>query len=272
MRFNKFTERDYQHFVKFGYDPTGSIIRSRRKEIDAVIAKNRDPIIPNDAWIAVSGGIDSSGLLVTLMERYQDWRPTILTMENDEDAHYFDILFDSLDTRRINKVIKVLVPKEHTSKQLYTIMRAQKSPMDLGSMIPNYYLFKAARGRTLITGDGADEIFGGYARNEYYNCVETDQFEELCYYHIPRVVNMAFRFRVNLICPYLSYFGDTAYSKPGKPYLKELYKEVLPQEIINRVKTPLKSEDAKQGIPHRAKLVQIWKEYRGKRKSARQSS
>lgn len=270
VKFKSFTEKDYVQMVKWGYNVSGKNI-ANLKEVKAEIKKTyRDlPVsaFPSTVinWFKenqkpltffLSGGLDSSFIYSLFLKSGSTVPTEVLCLPNGDDSFYAKTLAG------VSKVKLITPEKEVSDSMLLKMMRAQSSPMDLGSMQGNYHLFKEASNPIIVLGDGADEIFGGYTRHQYYDTTDSDK-EELFYYHLPRLFNMSEFFGKTLYAPYLHLLKAKNLYSPGKTKLKGLARGFLPLEILERQKLPLKSADSKSldnGLYYRAKLVKIWKD------------
>lgn len=267
IRMKPFTELNYQKMVEFGYDEV--VYPYKVSMYPKSLLSTLKLIKGQKVTFFISGGLDSSILLAL-------WRKhnlgslddlEILTISNDSGN---DIVFskDLLGFLKIPPTKQKIIEYKPTQKFLDEAMIAQGSPMDLGSMQGNWALFQAATHPIIITGDGADEIFGGYNRHKFYDTRGLDVEYELKYYHIPRIVNMARAVNKSVLCPYLSFLPQRKKIpmlewKSGleKGVLREKYKEILPSSILYRKKCPLKSASViNAGLSYRSSLVKRWKE------------
>ena len=198
---------------------------------DRVVSKNY-PI-----GVLVSGGLDSaiiSSILTDLNLNVQYY-----TIENKE-SEYVEILSDYLGVS--------VEPLAYNSKDnLKSIFKWNETPIDLGSVIPQHELFKVIPQKVVISGDGADELFGGYRRTKEYDSQHSDIFEELTYYHLPRLDRASMRYTIELRNPFLShdvikYALRLPYKERiNKKHLKDTFRRDLPDGIVNREKLALKN-------------------------------
>lgn len=201
--------------------------------------------------ILLSGGLDSSiigGLLIKLGADVS-WYSINNGPDNDyvkmcEDywgikVNYLDYNMNSSDPLFNDKL-----------DEIYS--KWNESPVDLGSVVPQYMLFDAIkRGtdtRIVLSGDGADELFGGYRRIHEYDSQKSDVFHELTYYHLPRLDKMSMAHTLELRNPFLNLeIVSFALSLPkelrtDKKVLKDTFRGLIPDAIIDRKKHPLKND------------------------------
>jgi asparagine synthase (glutamine-hydrolysing) len=144
-----------------------------------------------------------------------------------------------------------------------------ESPIDLGSVIPQYHLFESIRKNTdyriVISGDGSDELFGGYSRIHEYDSQKSDIFQELSFYHLPRLDKMSMAHTLELRSPFLN--NDIirfAMHLPlewrtDKKILKDTFGPMLPDSVVNRKKEALKNPEIKENkLAYRQKAVGLF--------------
>lgn len=142
---------------------------------------------------------------------------------------------------------------------------ALQAPMDLGSTVPQYQLAQSLAQKGIhvcLTGDGADEAFGGYQRAKTYDPQPSDIWCELPYYHFPRLDRVMMRHSVEQRSPYLAPEIIRLAShlphryRKEKEFLKLAVEPFVPPEVLARPKHPLKSAEVLYGgLAYRASLV-----------------
>jgi len=274
----------FSNVQKWGYDPTG---RTPYQGINQMAPGTAVAFGPNDAymeweywdWNKIPVVPD---LLPTLREatlrRLVGERPVALLLSGGLDSMtLYEILkeagkkirafsVDNGETEFLPPGVSTLHPRP---TKLSTILRTMQVPVDLGSMVPQFLLGQALEDEgynVCMSGDGADELFGGYRRAMEYDSQMSDIFEELPYYHLPRLDRLMMAYTVELRSPYLApqlvrYAMSLPYeSRTKKQALKEAVRGMVAPEIINRAKHPLKTaEVAEGGVAYRRKLVEMFK-------------
>lgn len=201
--------------------------------------------------ILLSGGLDSTiiGGLLLKMGADVSW----YTINNGPDNDYVRMCEDYWGIK-VNRLEYTMDSQDPSFKNKLTEIYGKwnESPVDLGSVVPQYLLFDAIKKgtdtRIVLSGDGADELFGGYRRIHEYDSQSSDIFHELTYYHLPRLDKMSMAHTLELRNPFLNLeIVSFALSLPkhlrtDKKILKETFRGLIPEGIIDRKKHPLKNE------------------------------
>ena len=212
--------------------------------------------------LLISGGLDSS-IIASLLEETTDSDVTWYSIENGE-SEYVNLL-----ANKYNKKVTFLKydMDDRMNREIYQYWN--ETPIDLGSVVPQYHLFKAIKSnsdhRIVLSGDGADELFGGYKRIKEYDSQYSDVFQELSYYHLPRLDKMSMSHTLELRNPFLNLeIVRFALHLPlewrtDKKILKDTFSPLLPEEIVNRDKAPLKNPGIKEDkISYRYRAVDLF--------------
>ena len=275
-----FDEVYLSNCVKFGYDysgrtpyvgiqqlPPGTVLHLTRgvpggnltkywdwskvptsTDLKSLVDKAIQNRLMSDREVAMllSGGLDSSIIYYSLKEAGTPVKA--FSVENGESEF-------------LPPGVEVLSLPEVTIEDAVRIMQA---PLDLGSLIPQIQLaraVKAAGFNVCLTGDGADELFGGYARAQTYDSQKSDVFCELPYYHLPRLDRVMMHETIELRSPFLAPSVVAAALKlkradrTTKQALKAAYADIVPKAILERTKVPLKSSAVREnGLLHRVNL------------------
>jgi len=204
--------------------------------------------------LLMSGGVDST-IIYYLLKQYTD-ELTIFHIDNDE-AEYLNYI----DFRSTDKVIKLSINED--KPLLKHILYLNDGPVDLGSMVPQYLLSKAIKKQgfnVCLSGDGADELFGGYKRYNEYDAQYSDIFHELVYYHLPRLDKMMMANTIELRCPFLApKVIKLAMALPyerriAKNGLKAIFQDLVPKPILDRKKKPLRYR-----VDRRLDFIELYK-------------
>lgn len=219
------------------------------------VAVNRRLISKKEKVAAlVSGGLDSSIIAYILSDLGRD--VSYYSTDNLEDFHYVVKLSNALEFS------PHLIHYDMASSDFTDSLKWNETPIDLGSMVPQHKLLSGVHERIVLTGDGADELFGGYRRIDQYDSQYSDVFEELPFYHLPRLDRASMRFTIEMRNPFLSHdVVKIALATPlpyrtHKQILKDLFRGKLPDEILDRPKVPLKNDEIrKEPFGYRLRLM-----------------
>ena len=114
--------------------------------------------------IFLSGGIDSSNIALSLARQKKEQK-TFSIGFNDlktNELGYANLIAKNLKTQHYTKIIN----EKECINEISNIVHAYDEPFSDPSQIPTYLLCKFAKKKITValSGDGADELFGGYPR------------------------------------------------------------------------------------------------------------
>lgn len=229
-----------------------------RKKIKKSVEAHMLSDVPIGAFL--SGGIDSS-YIVGLMTQF-----------SDEPVKTFSVGFDIEEYNELKYARKVAdyFGTEHEEilmgpeiKLLKAVTWHMEEPATDPALVPFYKISDFARKKVkvVLTGDGADELFGGY------NVHKIMYFNRLYYTYFPSYIGgrMLFRLLPDTIKLFRGLKFSTMYESPIQTYFnylnnfklkdkKELYNFDIREEIPNDIKFILKNANKENIIP---KLMKI---------------
>lgn len=216
------------------------------KELVAESVKRRMLSKGHRLGVLLSGGLDSSIIASILHDSGADM--DLYSVDNDE-GRYARLMAQKLGCQdRVTWIPSDFSDAPYQDPEVFAALRYNETPIDLGSLMPQHRMCSAVKQDIIVTGDGADELFGGYRRIHDYDSQLSDVFQELPFYHLPRLDRASMRFTKELRTPFLGHdVVRFALSLPygyriDKKVLKEAFRGKVPDEIIDRAKTPLKSK------------------------------
>jgi len=111
--------------------------------------------------VPFSGGVDSS-VIATLASKRTDLTLYSVGVSNSYDLRIARATAEILDLPLVEIVIDLADVKEALPK-VVRIMQTTH-PVKVSFELPLYFVARQAQERVLVSGQGADELFGGYAR------------------------------------------------------------------------------------------------------------
>jgi len=240
---------DYEAHMNWLWDKMFDSVKAR------LVSKNY-PIA-----LLMSGGLDSS--IIAAILNQTDSKVQWYSIENGE-KEYVDLLSSHIGASPVFLDYKM---DNDRISEIYADWN--ESPIDLGSVIPQFFLFDAVKKtsgyRIVISGDGSDELFGGYRRIHEYDSQQSDIFDELSFYHLPRLDKMSMAHTLELRSPFLNLdivrFASHLPKewRTDKKILKDTFGPLLPIEIVNRKKEALKNPEIKEDVlSYRQKAVDLF--------------
>lgn len=230
-----------------------------RDEIETAVANRLVGDVPVASMC--SGGLDST--IVSLLATQYLKKMTVFHVDaGSEDTAYFE----TINWPSWVQVERLVLPEYIEQGDLVEAWDAQEEPVDLGSVVPQFQLGRAVQAagfNVVLSGDGADELFGGYRRAQEYDSQYSDIFSELVHYHLPRIDKCMMASTVELRSPFLApRVVQAALALPydqrtTKQALKLAFSDIVPMRILYRPKVPLKTQTVIQGgQQYREKVIQ----------------
>jgi asparagine synthase (glutamine-hydrolysing) len=239
-----------------------------RTEIELAVERR---VLSSDVPMAalVSGGLDST-IVYNLAKKHGTviQRYAAVTLYDDSDywaAHAATMDNASAGFSQIPDFGKLNVPgiKKIFYDEVSTLdaLKIMQEPIDLGSLRPQIALGKAIAEAVCLTGDGADELFGGYQRSQRYDSQYSDVFQELPCWHLPRLDRAMMRNRVEVRSPFLARrVAGMALNIPwegrqNKVILRHMFSDILPPKVTSAPKKALRAPEIAQDREYYSKLL-----------------
>tara|TARA_R110000744_G_scaffold143565_2_gene255512 strand:- start:3421 stop:4740 length:1320 start_codon:yes stop_codon:yes gene_type:complete len=221
--------------------------------------KTRSVINYGKLGLLFSGGLDSSIIAYHLIKNNIPF--TAITIDNDEKDN----------AERISKYLgfdPIYISDELTPEEIDTAIKAYEHSLDYGSMLLQYKLFKKCKDlglTTVLTGDGADELFSGYTRAQKEDTQEFDVMVELPYFHHIRIDRMSMINTIECRNPFLNtelvkYALSIPYElRKNKAILREAYRNEIPFVDVEKKPLRLKGDKEYNIKMINNKFKQLWK-------------
>ncbi len=221
-------------------------------EAFAEAVRKRLPRRDQPVGIFLSGGLDSSLVAAHVADHRPDATCFVLGDEGGPDssagAHVADLL-------QLRRVVHVRLPRPGELPGLIrSVVRATESynPSIVSNGLATYMLAQAARRagiKVVLTGEGADELFGGYHNfgpGEPWRAVRAQLIDDMQFTELRRLDLSCMAHSVEPRCPFLDravrQLSDTlSYSqlyrgRDNKIALREVFAGKLPHDVLWRRK------------------------------------
>jgi len=237
--------------------------------------------------IFLSGGLDSS-LVAAFASRCRD-DVIYFTLSDEEgpDRRALKTVVGKLGLKNIRVV--PLPSRDQIPKLINSVVHSTESynPSIVSNGLATYLLAEAAHEagiKVVLTGEGADELFGGYhtfRKEDPWNEVRQQLIEDMHYTELRRLDMSCMAHSIEARCPFLDRgvraFSDKLeyhemYDGPAnKVTLRRSFSGVLPAEILKRRKTSLDVGSGirgevvrylrRNGRTEREELRQMWRQW-----------
>lgn len=226
---------------------------------DAV--RKRIPHSKQPVGIFLSGGLDSS-LVAAIASRLRE-DATYFTLGDGPDRRAVDTVASAL---RLKDLRIVALPSTASFPELLSkVVYATESynPSIVSNGLATFLLAKAAHEagiKVVLTGEGADELFGGYhlfREDEPWQEIRNRLIHDMHFTELRRLDMGCMAHSVEARCPFLDRavrgfsdnlsFGEIYKGEQNKVTLRRQFEGYLPQEVLERRKT---SFDVGSGIRH----------------------
>jgi len=273
--------------MKWGYDPTGGTPWNEIQQVPPGCFVYKGQVHKYWDWRTISHTNLRADLIESVERRLGGQRDLSILLSGGLDSTIIYKIITEILNRDVTAIhvdnqeedYARLVSNEMIEVQLDGISDADsvsvhQSPVDLGSTKPQIAMarkLKELAFHAVLTGDGADELFGGYRRAKEYDSQASDIWCELPYYHLPKLDRTMMKSTIELRAPFLSpkvivHALNTPYEQRNgeKKVLKEAFKDLVPQEILDRDKHPLKTDQIRTD-PMKQRIIneKIWREFNG---------
>ncbi len=248
--YQAFYEVPSQYNPDLGWDECLTGLRTRLKK---AVTKRLMADVPLGSFL--SGGLDSSLITALIKEHQQELHTFSVSLPESSDRQYAELVSRHLGTIHHEMIVTPRELWDAIPEVIYYLESYDRSLVR--SAVANYYLAKLAASevKVVLTGEGADELFAGYAYLNRFDNRDSLQRElwnitqELHYTNLQRVDRMTMAHGLEARVPFLDQeMVSWAMRIPpqykrnsagiGKWCLREAFRGegLLPETILDRPK------------------------------------
>lgn len=254
--------------------------------LEAAVHK-RIPAADQPLGVFLSGGLDSSIVAAFVSREREDATYFTLGDPDGPDRQAVESLRGSLRLRDVRFV--PLPVRERIRELLRRVVYATESfnPSIVSNGLATFLLAEAAHDagiKVVLTGEGADEMFGGYhvfGPDDPWHDVRAQLIDDMHLTELRRLDMSSMAHSVEARCPFLDravrgfsdglQFQDLYDDGDNKVTLRRCFEDVLPPDVLHRRKTSfdvgsgLRGEVVqylrRRGESERQELLGIWKQH-----------
>ncbi len=173
---------------------------SKEEQLAALIQKAVQKVITDDLAILLSGGIDSS-LLAYVASKLKSIDAYTVGVEN---SHDFKAAASAGKLLGIN-INRIIINEKDVYEGIIDLINIDSSQdaLELSFNLPLYFVCKNAKEKVLLTGQGSDEVFGGYKKYKTEPVRMKEDLSKVLNSTIVKEIKIARYFNKDLKTPYL---------------------------------------------------------------------
>lgn len=254
--------------------------------VDEAVRK-RLPSTEQPLAVFLSGGLDSSIIAALVAKQRKDVTCFTLGDADDPDRRAVELVAESLGLSDVRAV--PLPAKERVPELVNRVVHATESfnPSIISNGIATYLLAEATHAhgiKVTLTGEGADELFGGYHQfgpNDPWQQVRTGLINDMRFTELRRLDLSSMANAVEARCPFLDravrahadslVCGDLYGRETNKVALRRAFEGLLPHAVLHRSKTSFDVGSGVRGLvvnylrrngrSERDELREVWREH-----------